>query len=62
MGAPLLFKAMTKDQRGQGLTEYITLLVLISLVSVAAVKTVGSRLRAKLETAQKRIHEQIAFD
>ena len=29
------------DQKGQGLTEYITLLLLVSICSVAVAKTLG---------------------
>jgi len=50
------------DEKGQGLTEYITLLVLVSLVAVGAAKTVGTTVRNKLETARKHINQDINFD
>ena len=37
-----LFKRLWKDEEGQDLTEYALLLVLISLVAVAAMGTLGS--------------------
>ena len=49
------------DQKGQGLTEYMTLLVLISLVSIAAVKTLGRDLRDKIKTAHSHIKKDLNF-
>jgi Flp pilus assembly pilin Flp len=49
------------DERGQGLTEYITLLVLVSLVAVGAAKSVGTTVRNKLETARRHINQDINF-
>ncbi len=50
------------NEKGQGLTEYITLLVLVSLVAVGAAKSVGSTVRNKLETARRHINQDINFD
>ena len=50
------------DEKGQGLTEYITLLVLVALVAVGAAKSIGTTVRNKLETARKHINQDINFD
>ncbi len=50
-----------KNDHGQGLTEYITLLVLVSLVAVGAAASIGRTLRQKIETARNHIHSDINF-
>lgn len=50
------------NEQGQGLTEYITLLVLISLVAVGAAKSMGTTIRAKIQTARRHINQDINFD
>ena len=47
--------ALLKSQ-GQGLTEYLILLVLISLVSIAAVKSLGGTIQRKLQMAREHIN------
>lgn len=41
---------------GQGLTEYIILLVLISLVSIAAVRSLGGTIQRKIQMAREQIN------
>ncbi len=57
-------KRLTQTQKiqGQGLTEYIALLVLIALFSVGATKTLGKRIRAKLVKAAEKVNEDIKFE
>ncbi len=50
------------NDKGQGLTEYITLLVLVSLVAVGAAKTLGTTVKQKIQTARSHIHSDINFD
>ena len=50
------------NQDGQGLTEYITLLVLVALVAVGAAKTLGSTVKEKIQTARRHIHSDINFN
>jgi len=50
------------NKKGQGLTEYMTLLILVALVSVAAVKGIGRQIREKLVTARKHIDADINFN
>ena len=42
---------------GQGLTEYLILLVLISLVSITAVKSLGGTIQRKLQLAREHINQ-----
>ena len=50
------------NEEGQGLTEYITLLVLISLVAVGAAKSLGRNVRDKIKTAREHINSDINFN
>ncbi len=43
------------SQSGQGLTEYLILMVLISLVSIAAVKSLGGTIQGKIELIRDNI-------
>jgi Flp pilus assembly pilin Flp len=49
------------NEKGQSLTEYIILLVLVSLVTVGAAKSVGKTIRNKMETARSHILSDINF-
>ena len=50
---------LKNDIRGQGLTEYIVLLMLISVISIAAVTTLGHTVRSKIEEANKQINSGV---
>ena len=45
------------DESGQGLTEYLILLVLISLVSIAAVRSLGGTIQGKLSLIRNHIEK-----
>ena len=49
------------NNKGQGLTEYMALVILVALVAVAAVKGMGKEIKGKLITARKHIREDINF-
>ena len=49
------------DQKGQGLTEYITLLLLVSICSVAVAKTLGTTIKKKIEEARSHIDSDIVL-
>ncbi len=51
-----------RQEGGQGLTEYMILLVLIALVSIGAAKTLGTTIKEKIQTARRHIHSDINFD
>lgn len=50
------------NNKGQGLTEYITLLLLISVISIVAAKSLGSTVKAKIQLARKHINEEITLE
>ncbi len=43
------------DRQGQGLTEYLVLMILVCLVSVAAVRSMGSTIKDKVSGIQRHI-------
>lgn len=50
-----------KNESGQGLTEYIVLLLLVCVVSITAVKTLGSRVKSKLAEAANHINSDLTL-
>jgi len=44
---------------GQGLTEYLTLLLLVALLSVAATRSLGKTIRTKIKSARNQIHREV---
>ena len=50
------------NNQGQGLTEYITLVLLIAIVSIAATKTLGTRIKAKITEASDHINKEISLE
>lgn len=44
-----------RNRRGQGLTEYIILVVLVAIVSIGTVKTLGNRVKTKMGDAHRQI-------
>ncbi len=51
-----------KSESGQGLTEYLILIVLISLVSIAASRTLGSTIKRKIELSERHIERDVGID
>jgi len=56
------FRSRIRDQKGQGLTEYITLLLLVSVFSIAAAKTLGGRIKRKIQVAADHINSDISLE
>ncbi len=54
-------KAIINNESGQGLTEYLVLLILIALISVAGVQTMGGTIKRKFVTANSHI-DKIRFE
>jgi hypothetical protein len=50
-----------KSQSGQGLTEYLILLVLVGVVCVGVSKSLGKVVRGKLEDAKNHIRNEVTF-
>lgn len=49
------------DQKGQGLTEYIMLMLLVCLISVGIVGSLGKAIKSKLEVAKDHINKEITL-
>ena len=49
------------DEKGQGLTEYMILLILVSLAAVGVAKGLGGSIKSAIRRAQQRISTQITF-
>ena len=47
-----LFSAFLKDEEGQGLVEYALLLALIAIVSIAVIRTLGTKVRNTFSTVR----------
>lgn len=52
-------KKLSKNQKGQGVMEYIILTGLIGIFCLAAVKKFGSSLETRMEQINKKIVKQI---
>jgi Flp pilus assembly pilin Flp len=50
-------ESRNKDRNGQGLSEYIILVMLIAVCSIAASRMVGTTLKTKLETINRKLEE-----
>ena len=48
-----------QNENGQGLTEYIVLLLLICVVSISTVKWLGSTVKSKIQEAQNEINREV---
>ena len=55
-------KLLLSNNRGQSLTEYITLMVLVCLVAVGATKSLGTTIREKIKTARRHVNSDINFN
>ncbi len=53
---------VVRNQKGQGLTEYLILLILISVVSITAAKTLGSTIKSKIQVARDHINKDISLE
>lgn len=50
------------NQAGQGLTEYITLMLLIAIVSIAATKTLGHRIKEQIQQVSDHINKDLTLN
>ncbi len=51
-----------KNSSGQGLTEYLILLLLIAVVSIVATRTLGRVINDKVELARRHIESDITLE
>jgi Flp pilus assembly pilin Flp len=50
-----------QNENGQALTEYIALVLLIAIVSIAATKALGGTVKMKLQEARDHINSDITI-
>jgi Flp pilus assembly pilin Flp len=50
-----------KNQNGQALTEYLILLLLVAVISIGAVKTLGSTIEDKIRMAKDHINKDVTL-
>lgn len=50
---------LIKSKSGQGLTEYLILVMLVAVVSIAAAKSMGSTIKRKLQIVREHINEEV---
>lgn len=50
------------NRKGQGLTEYLVLLLLIAVISISAVKVLGGTIKDKIQLAQRHIEKDITLE
>jgi len=55
-------ESILRNQTGQGLTEYLVLLLLIAVISISAVKVLGGTIKDKIQLAQRHIEKDITLE
>lgn len=50
------------DSSGQGLTEYLILILLIAVVSIAAAQSLGKTIKGKIELANRHVQKDISLE
>jgi len=58
----LAWRTVIHRQKGQGLTEYLILLLLIAIISIAAAKSLGTTIKKKLQMARSHINKHVVLD
>jgi Flp pilus assembly pilin Flp len=61
LNARLFARLGLSSEDGQGLTEYIILLLLVSVISIAAVKGLGSTIKSKIQEAKNHINSDVSI-
>ena len=49
------------NESGQGLSEYLILVLLIAVISIGAVKSLGGTIREKIKTVRNNIHSGVVL-
>ena len=57
-----IYSRLFSDYTGQGLSEYLILLVLIAVLSITAVQTLGKTIKQKIQTARQHLNNDVTFD
>jgi Flp pilus assembly pilin Flp len=55
-------KPLSLDEKGQGLTEYLILLLLVAIVSIGTVKVLGNTVKMKLREAKDHINKEVVLE
>ncbi len=55
-------RSFSRDEKGQGLTEYLILLILVAVISIGAVQTLGTTIKRKIQTARDNINRKVDLD
>lgn len=55
-------KHLWRNEAGQGLTEYLILVVLIAVISITATRSLGRTIKDKIQTARQHIDRDVGFD
>ncbi|MBL7714876.1 MAG: hypothetical protein JNL01_05370 [Bdellovibrionales bacterium] len=51
-----------QNQKGQGLTEYLILLILVGIISIVSVQSLGKTIQAKIKLAREKIHTEVDLE
>ena len=54
-----MFRSYLKSTSGQGMSEYLILVVLIAVTTIAATKTLGNTIKGKLEMIEREIKTEV---
>ncbi len=54
--------SIASNQSGQGLTEYLVLLLLVGVISISAVRVLGNTIKEKVQLAQRHIEKNIVLE
>lgn len=54
-------RKLLKNEKGQGLTEYLMLVLMISVVSIAATKALGNTVKRKIQEAREQINNEVTI-
>lgn len=54
-------KSRAHDTSGQGLSEYIILLMLVSVVCIGVTQTLGNVIKSKIKQARAEISSKVTF-
>jgi hypothetical protein len=49
------------NNKGQGLTEYLILMILVCVVSIAAAKSLGGTIKRKIQEARQHINSDVSI-
>ena len=52
---------LLRNESGQGLTEYLILVVLIAVISITATRSLGRTIKDKIQTARQHIDQDVSF-